>query len=90
ASDIETDFLLINWDAGRDNTGISWSSDGSMHGNACASKGIAVTGMDWKEGTGPGLTFADPETNSVDHYTSRGPCIVDDEVRNKPTTCAAT
>ncbi|CAM9859867.1 unnamed protein product [Pylaiella littoralis] len=34
-------------------------------------------------------TFADPETNSVESSSSRGPCIVDKKTRFKPTTCAA-
>ena len=38
----------------------------------------------------PALSFLqDPQTNPVQEYSSRGPCIVNGETRNKPDTTAA-
>lgn len=42
-----------------------------------------------EEATGPDGAFDDPETATVESFSSRGPCIVNGEVRSKPTTCAA-
>ncbi|CAN0433161.1 unnamed protein product, partial [Pylaiella littoralis] len=83
--DTETSFLFSN--SGGEH-GFTGSSDGSMYGHSCASKCITVAAMDWEDGTGANGTFADPETSSVAPYSSRGPCIVNNETRRQPTTCA--
>ncbi|CAM9830903.1 unnamed protein product, partial [Pylaiella littoralis] len=86
SANIDTDFLIVESDG---SNGVEGSSDGSMYGHACASKCISVAAMDWEEATGADGTFADPETTSVESFSSRGPCIVNDEDRLQPTTCAA-
>lgn len=42
-----------------------------------------------REATGPNGEFEDPETSQVETLSSRGPCIVRGDTREKPTTCAA-
>ncbi|CAN0417481.1 unnamed protein product [Pylaiella littoralis] len=90
---------IIHFEAGLDDLagqflmasteGITGKSDGSMRGHACASNCVAVAAMAWTKGGGVDGAFEDPESSSVDNFSSRGPCVVSGEVRNKPTTCAA-
>ena len=50
-SDMEAEFLLVL------SSGVVGESDGSIYGQACASKAVAVASMDWIEGDGPRGAF---------------------------------
>ncbi|CAN0148641.1 unnamed protein product, partial [Scytosiphon promiscuus] len=83
ANYIQADFHLTS------STGFAEGSDGSIFGHPCASKAIGVAAMDWEEGDGPNGEFEDPETSVVEVFSSRGPCLVEGDTREKPDTCAA-
>eukprot|EP00903_Cladosiphon_okamuranus_P010302 g9750.t1 len=82
--DLETEFFMVN-----PKRAIAGQSDEAIYGHKCASNAITVAAMDWSEGDGLGGAFEDPETSPVEYFSSRGPCIVNGEVRAKPDTTAA-
>eukprot|EP00903_Cladosiphon_okamuranus_P022369 g20573.t1 len=83
ANFIQADFHLTS------TRGFLSASDGSIFGQPCASKCIAVAAMDQRQGSGPNGAFEDPETSPVESFSARGPCVVRGDTREKPDTCAA-